>query len=671
MRNYLFFYLFALCFLSTAPVNAQSAAQMFNDAEFYYNAEEYNKALPFYLSLDSLDQENSNFKYKIGVCYINSTLDKTKAIPYLEKAIQNITGNYVEGSRKERYAPYNAYKYLGKAYHLNNELDKAIEHFQKYLTFVPPTDNAEVEDVNRQIEQCQNAKIMEAAPINITITNLGSAINTEYADYAPVVTADELNIYFTSRRQNTTGGKVSEDDGIYYEDIYLSSKKDTSWLPAVNLGEPVNSNEHEATVGISVDGQQLLIYKSKNEDIYVSKLQGSVWSEPEPFKGYINSKYWEPHASISADGTELYFTSDRPGGIGGRDIYKCKLLPTGEWGRPQNLGPTVNTIYDEDAPYIHPDGVTLFFSSRGHKTIGGFDIFFSVKSEAGWTPPQNMGYPLNTTDDDVFYFPSASNTRAYYSSIKPGGYGDKDIYLITFPDQKESQVTVFKGTVKGIFGDKVPAGVIINVTDNATGELVGTYRPNSETGKYLFILTPGRDYNISYEAAGYLFHSENMNVPIDTTYSTVEQEVEMKPIQVGQKIILKNIFFESGKADLKAESKIELDKLLKLMLALPEMSVEISGHTDAAGDENSNMVLSQKRAQAVVDFLTSHGVKLNRLTAKGYGETQPIAENYLPNKNPNKEGMAVNRRIEFKITGVTGNNQIEIEKIKIPPSHKK
>lgn len=632
---------------------ALDASKAFAKANELMLKQNYQLAIKYFTIADSLDPNNANINFKLGYCYLNSLNAKKKAEPHLIKAVQNISSKYKENSYKERGAPSIAWFYLGQAYHFNNKFDQAIEAFNKFREYINPKDLNIASEINRQIEYCINGKILTEAPVAMEVKNLGKNINTPYPEYAPVISADESVLIFTSRRNNSTGGKIA-DDGGYFEDIYISYNINGEWSKPQSIGPNINTEGHEATIGLSVDGQQLFIYKDDNGDgnIYYSKLEGDIWQVPVKLNENINSKSWETHASISSDGNTLYFTSDRKGGYGGRDIYFSRKLPNGEWGLPINLGPKINTPYDEDGPFIHPDNRTLFFSSKGHNSMGGFDVFISIKDENGnWSQAMNMGYPLNSSDDDVFYVLSADGKRAYYSSFKDDGYGEKDLYMASFTEFKEKPLALVKGTVKDAYGN-VPKDVVIIVTDNETGETIGTYIPNSKTGNYLFILPPGANYNISYEAEGYLFKSENIDIPEDADYFQINKAIELETIQIGSKIVLNNIFFDFDKTTLRDISKVELEKLTKLLTQNPKITVEISGHTDAKGNEDYNLKLSQGRAQAVVNYLINQGIDKNRMVAKGYGKSNPIAPNYNPDGTENPEGMQLNRRVELKVTGI-------------------
>ena len=621
-----------------------------------YSKECYRDVLPLYIDLYKQDTANRNLAFKVGVCYLSSRTERAKAIPYFKKAVLDVTSNYKESSYKEKKSPLIAYKFLGDAYHLNYQFDEAIEIYEKYISVMASenkTDKVLSEETNRKIEMCKTGKRLVANPVKIKIENLGNALNSAYADYSPVITGDQKTLFFTSRRPETTGLQ-KDDDCNYMEDIYMSTKTSTGWSKAVNIGPPINTEWHEASVGISPDGQTILIYKDDEGDgnIYSTSLDGDKWSTPVKLNDNINSKYWEPSATISADGNKLYFTSDKPGGYGGRDLYVSKRSPLGDWAKAENLGPTINTAFDEDAPFIHPDGVTLSFSSNGHNTMGGFDIFTSLLSSDGtWSETVNVGYPINTTDDDIFYVVSPDGLKAYFSSFREDGFGEKDNYVATFLEKKETPLTLIKGVVNDESG--FPAkNVEIAVTDNENGEVVGIYHTNSKTGKFLFILTPGKNYNITYQAKDHLFYSENMEIPKESNYYEIDRAVLLNPIIVGSKITLNNIFFDFDKATLRPLSNVELKNLYLLMRDNPNMKVQISGHTDSKGSDSYNQQLSETRAQAVVNSLTKAGISGDRMKAKGYGKKMPASPNIKSDGSDFPEGRQLNRRVELEITQI-------------------
>jgi len=626
------------------------------DEALTYSKGGYSAALPLILSLYKEDTLNMNLAFKLGVCYLSSKRHRIDAIAYFSKAITAITNNYEGSSYKERNAPLISYKFMGDAYHLNYQFDEAIAVYKKYIAEMAEnknTDKAMLDEANRKIEMCKTAKILVASPVKVKIENLGVTVNSIYADYSPVLSADQQTLFFTSRREGSTGGQKDEE-GNFFEDIYSSTKTKTGWSMATGIGAPINTDGNEATVGLSPDGQTILIYKDDNGDgnIYSTSLNGDVWAKPVKLNENINSKYWEPSAFISADGSTLYFTSDRPGGYGGRDLYTSKLSPEGDWAKAVNMGPAINTAFDEDAPFIHPDGVTLYFSSNGHNTMGGFDIFTSLLSDDGtWSEPMNVGYPINTPDDDIYYVVSPDGLKAYFSSFRENGFGEKDNYMATFLAKKETPLTLMQGVVNDESG-KVAQDVVITVTDNVSGQVVGVYRTNSKTGKFLFILVPGKNYNITYQAKGHLFNSENMEIPKQSNYYEINRAVSLNPIQVGSKIVLNNIFFDFDKATLRPLSNVELKNLLMLMKSNPNMKVEISGHTDSKGSAEYNQKLSEARAQAVVASLTASGISADRMQAKGYGKSMPAAANKNADGTDNPEGRQLNRRVELKITQI-------------------
>ncbi|MDQ3048645.1 MAG: hypothetical protein M3R27_13940, partial [Bacteroidota bacterium] len=443
-RNVLWFCLFLFPFGMAAGKSKlieSDYKKIYAQAEQLFINENYPAALPLYLSLDSMSAGNANIKFKVGFCYLNSPTYKTKSIPYFEESLKNIARKYEEGEIKEKQAPLSTYYYIAKAYHLNYEFDKAIEMYEKYKTTLgidDPKMAKEIADINHDIETCGYGKELIKYPKKVIVNNLGAGINTKYPEYSPVVSLDEQTLIFTTRREGADS-KVKLPNGQYFEDIYMSTFVDEKWTPAVSIGSNINSKGHEATVNLSADGQKLLIFKEEGGgNIHVSELKGNSWGVTERIPAPINTSDWESHACFSADNRVLYFISDRPGGLGGRDVYKCLRLPNGEWGPAQNLGNNINTKYDEDGVFIHPDGKQIFFSSKGHNSMGGFDIFTSIVDDenGNWSIPVNYGYPVNTTDDDVFMVTTPDGRRSFFTSDKEGGFGEKDIYMITFPEHE-------------------------------------------------------------------------------------------------------------------------------------------------------------------------------------------------------------------------------------------
>jgi len=624
----------------------------YESAETYFRTGNFSEALYIYMELYDADENNFNLCYKLGACYLKIMKGKEKAVLYLEKAVTAASPNYNEDSYEERRSPLLTHKLLGEAYHRCGKFDLAIASFEKFIKAESISKNRNdemLDETDRKIEMCITAKKLIDTPVNVKIENMGRNVNSPFPDYSPVFTADQSTMIFTSGRPGNVGGKTY-NGGKYFEDIYISNKTDSGWSQAMNIGPPINTVDNEASVGISADGQEILIYKDDMGDgnIYSTSLHGNTWTTPKKLNAHINSKYWEPSAFITADGNTLYFTSDRPGGYGGRDLYKSTKDSRGEWGKATNLGSSINTPYDEDAPFMHPDGVTLYFSSNGHKTMGGFDIFESKQlSDGNWDKPVNVGYPINSPDDDVFYVVSPSKKTAYYTSIREEGYGEKDNYMITFPDVKETSLALQKGVVSD--SNLLAKNIKITITDNETQEVVGVYHPNSKTGKYLFILTPGKNYNISYEADGFLFYSENRYIDKEANYNEVTKAVKLVPIADGAKVVLNNIFFDFDKAVLHSYSNVELNRVYDFLIKHPNLSIEIAGYTDSKGDDEYNKKLSTERAMAVVNYLLEKGIKKERLIGVGRGKADPLAPNQNADGSDNPDGRQMNRRVELKI----------------------
>lgn len=623
----------------------------------------FTLAIDHYLKAQTFNPNNAMLNYKLGNCYLNSP-DKKKSISYLESAV-----------KLNLKVAADLHYLLGQAYHFNYEFEKAITEYSTYKESLSPTELAKLaKEVEKKTTEATYGKDLIKNPVRVFIDNLGSSINTIYPEYSPIITADESMLFFTSRRENTTGGEKDPLDFKYFEDIYLSYSIGGTWNPVQNPGKPLNTDTHDATVGLSADGQTLLIYKGENGgDIYECKLDGNEWGKPDRLPKTINTNYHESGASFGPDGRTLYFVSDKSGGFGGNDIYMSKKSAKDKWTEPVNLGNVINTEYDEEGVFMHPDGKTIYFSSKGHKTMGGYDIFKSEFKDGKWSEPENIGYPINTTDDDVFFTISASGLHGYYSSAMPGGNGGQDIYMVTIlgaakpaidntednllasltspvsetviestVEIKSNQLTLLKGI---IVDDKTsdPLSATIELTDNIKNEVIASFQSNSATGKYLVSLPSGVNYGIAVKAEGYLFHSENFDIPASTGFREEVKDIRMKKIEVGNKIVLNNIFFDFDKATLRTESKAELDRLTTMLNDIQTLKIEISGHTDNIGSAAYNKTLSENRAKAVVDYLVKAGILADRLTFKGYGFDQPIAT------NDTDEGRQQNRRTEFKV----------------------
>lgn len=522
---------------------------------------------------------------------------------------------------------------MAAALQLDHQFDKAIEYYQK----------SDVGGTNRKltsklIKECEYGKKYKANPVDAKVTNAGPLVNTEHNEYLPYITADRSRLFFTSRRPGSTGGKKAED-GLLFEDIYMCYNKGGAWDAPQNVSS-LNTDGHDACVGISEDGQTMFVYKGTNGgDLYMSELKGKNWSKPEALP--FNSPGFESTASLSPDGRTLYFVYAGTS-AGNRDIYVCNRTAGGVWSKPRKLE-SVNTEYDEDSPFIHPDGKTLYFSSKGHSTMGGYDIFKCTKTATGWSTPENLGYPINTAGDEIYFVLAADGKVGFYSSDKEGGLGKQDIYSIRMPvPEREPELELLSGVVKDATTNQAIEAEI-TITDNTTKEIVSKARSNAEDGKYLVAIPCGKNYGIAIEKKGHLFHSENVNLPCTQGYKEIKKEIKLVDAKPGAKVVLRNIFFDTGKSDLRPESATELQRLIKLLNENPALKIEVSGHTDNIGDAKINQSLSEQRAVSVVNFLVAAGISKTRLVSKGYGSSQPI------DGNDSETGRQNNRRTEFKI----------------------
>lgn len=626
------------------PTGFKEAYKNLQEGDEKYYTHFYTDALDKYLAANKFNPNNAELNAKIGDCYMHSP-DKTKATTYFNTAIKlnkDIDGYY--------------YFMLGKSYHFNNDFDDAIKYYKLSKNKKSKIDNNISTKADKGIKACVYAKKLIADPKNVKIKSLSEAINTENEEYVPVITADESELFFTSRRASTTGGGTDASLADYYEDIYYSTLENGKWSDAKNMGSPVNSEFHDATVGLSLDGQKLFLYRDNKKgvgNIYVSEKKGNEWSEPTELPEPINSKNQETSACYSPDGNTIYFVSNRPDGKGGKDIYKATKNKEGVWGDAENLGSVINTADDEDAIFLHPDGKTLYFSSKGHPTMGGYDIFKSSYNKGIWSKPENLGYPINSADDDVCFVLTASGDYGYYTSIKAEGKGKRDIYRVAFLDEiNKPKLTLLKGTVTDSKTGK-PLSSKIEIYDNTEDKLVGTFESNSATGKFMVSLPAGKDYGISVKAKGYLFYSENFNIPDDAAFQVVEKHIKLDKLEVGKKVVLNNIFYDYNKATLRESSANELNKVIELLNANPKMKIEFSAHTDSRGGDAYNEKLSQERAQSCMDYLVGKGIAKTRLIAKGYGETQLIITDAeiekLTSEIAKEEAHQKNRRSEFKI----------------------
>ncbi|MBK9284494.1 MAG: PD40 domain-containing protein [Sphingobacteriaceae bacterium] len=520
--------------------------EYFMEGSYLMLEENYIQAKDNFQAAYEIDSTSANIHYLIGVCYLRSATQKASAERHLEMAVKSVNKGYKIDDYNEKSTPPLAHFYYGQALHINYKFEEALEQYNKFEKFVGPNDKDWKKMLEHHRMYSKNAKTAVEGPINIKITNLGDSINSIYPEYSPVLSSDERMLIYTTRRPNTTGG-LKDFSGQYNEDIVVSYKDDQgNWSSPQSISENINTSGMEASINLSADGQTLIMYKDIGEgmsgNIYYSTFDGKGWTALKTFGSDVNSKYHESHACLSGDGHVLFFASDRPGGYGGSDIYRCLKLPNGQWSKAFNMGPTINTEYDEDGAFIHPDGHTFFFASKGHKSMGGYDIMFATLNEEDrFDYVTNMGYPINTTDDDVFYVTSPDGKRGYLSSAHEGGFGEKDLYMITIEGTKEKPLALFKGQIIPAEGEKLPEDLIIQVTNKNTGEIVGTYRPKVVNGVFSTILPPGVEYNFSYQSGdGEEFYNEDVFVSEELTYQEIKREVNLEPVKLMGKVKAKH-----------------------------------------------------------------------------------------------------------------------------------
>ncbi|WP_052429993.1 OmpA family protein [Sporocytophaga myxococcoides] len=633
-----------LFFASFTKANGQSRAvkKLEQEATSYYQTEQFQKALVLYERLDSLKPGDAEIPYRIGVCKFNLQ-HRRESLPYFQRA------------QNQGYSFLDLNYYLGRISHLNHQFDEAINYYKSYQISLSDTLTAKtkVKDrlpVEEYIEMCQIGKELVKDTLTLEVKNMGPGINSSYPDIVPLTSADGSTLVFTSRRASTTGGKIDIQDNHYYEDIYISYKDSLGkWRTPVDLVS-LNTELHDACIGISPDGHKLFLYRShigkvRSGSIMVSTLEGNHWSEPILLDESFNNINWEPGATIAiaADEKTIFFSSDRLGGFGGSDIYGVRMDASGKWGQPYNLGRKINSEFDEKPTYLSIDNKTLFFSSNGHKSMGGFDILTSVYDDVNkeWSTPENAGYPINTADDEDNFIWSADGTKGYFSSSRPDSYGESDIYVINRP-HPTSNLALVKGTVLDEETGK-PVSATISVVNNNNQEKIGFYNSNSLTGQYTLALPHGTNYGITVEANGYMFHSENINIDTKNPFFEITKNIKLESLKAGNSIVLNNMFFDFNKSELKKESKSELERLVTFLKEHPELKIELSGHTDNVGKAKYNKKLSEKRATAVLKYLAEKGIGKRRMVAKGYGSTMPIST------NENERGRQLNRRTEMKI----------------------
>ncbi len=622
-------------------------AQVLNDSELTTSQKAlkwYKKAIAYYQRNDLDNAE----KY----CKRSIPHDSVFILPYLllgdiyadkELPVESIK-TYKKYIRiNPEFSPL-PYYFLAKAEFSLHIYNEAYIHFNKFLEW-DNTNHVWVSEAQKLAEICSFRIIYCENPVIFQPVNLGENVNTANDEYVNSVTTDEQKLILTRKTP------VQEEKGIYSESVYVSLNRDGTWQNAYELDAGLNAYGNIGAISLSPDGMYMFFTACYTPngygscDIYCLKRNGDKWTTPKNLGPVINSGGWESQPSFSSNGRTLYFASRRPGGYGSSDIWRSELLSNGKWSKPVNLGDFINTSEAEMAPFIHPDDQTLYFSSEGHPGMGGFDIFISRKDINGnWQQPVNIGYPINTHSDEINIIVNADGGEAYISSDKLGGHGNYDIYKFSITKEiRPQRVTYLEGKVFDKETGK-SLDAIFELINLQNGNVVVKSTADANDGKFLVCLPANREYVLNVSKAGYLFHSDNFNLTGEHSASKpFIKDIPMKPIRKGESVILQNIFFETDKYLLKEKSKIELRKLADFLDQYPDLRIEIEGHTDNVGTEAYNIVLSEKRALSVYQYLIDHGIFSDRLTYKGYGYSHSV------DSNDTEEGRSRNRRTEFKV----------------------
>jgi len=604
----------------------KKAVDLFNKAMGQYDLMEYQNAIDILKSAIERDKYYIDAHDLLGQAYIKNNNLKAAEKTYF--ALNDISPDY-----------WVTYFELGKITFGMMKYDSSANWFKTFLKYkgIPNDDKLEAE---KQLKSCVFAANAIKNPVLFKPQNLGPGINTMFNEYFPTLTADEQTMFFTFM------------DGRSQEDFFVSKYRDGAWQDAINMGPPLNTPENEGASTTSADGQYLFFTMCQNPlnigscDLWLTFVKGDKWQVPIHMPDNVNSKYKETQPSLSADGKVLYFASNRTGGQGGMDIWKT-TFEKNAWTNPVNLGANINTPFDDECPFIHQDGVSLYFASDGWPGMGGRDLVMSkLQANGEWSIPENLGYPINTPGNEEGLIINRSGTTGYFSSDKktnPGHQGRVDIYSFTLPEKIRPGVASY---VKGRVYDaetKAPIKTLVELTDLSISAVAGFCKSNEKTGDFLIVIPGNKNYGMNVDAPGYLFFSENFSIKENPSSDPYLIDVPLKKIKTGQTISLYNILFDVNKFEIKSESNSELERLFVLLQTNNKIRVEIGGHTDNSGTESINQPLSQNRAKAVYDWLVKRGITTTRLAYKGYGSSVPL----MPNTS--EEGKRKNRRTEMKI----------------------
>ncbi|MES2652312.1 MAG: OmpA family protein [Bacteroidota bacterium] len=627
MYKFLVFLLLCITFQVNAQTSPIKRAQ-----ESYEDAQQFLRQSAWDEGIKYLEQAvKADPKFQAAYIQLGDVYRKIKQLP---KAVHQ----YRKAISSAVAVETRIYYVLGECELLTGNYTEAKANLLQFQSKYTGGEPDYILKTNKYLLDCDFASAALKLPVKYEPFNMGFNVNSEYRDYFPALTADGETIIF-SRVVNGN------------EDFYTSNKKDGKWQKAESLSSNINTPIfNEGAQSISPDGKYLFFTGCNRSDglgrcdIYLSRKDGNQWGKAINLGNTINSEYWESQPSISPDGNTLYFVSNRPGGIGGYDIWKSTLNDDSRWTAPINLGVGINTKFDESTPFMHSDGKTLYFSSDGWPGMGNKDIFFSTLNKDVWSKPQNLGYPINTFNEEIGLIVSADGSEGLFSSNLEGGFGELDIYRFKIPEAaKPLPVTYVKGIIRDKETKEFLAANIV-VVDLKTDMALFNDETSNETGDFLTVLPIGSIYSFDVDAPGYLFYSQHYDLSEFENKKPFEVEILLDKIKVGANVTLANIFFETNKYELLPTSMAELNLLVSFLTSNDKLNIEIEGHTDNVGDRKLNEKLAENRAKEVYSYLITNGIDKKRLTFKGYGETKPKAD------NTTEEGRMQNRRTEFIIT---------------------
>ncbi len=610
---------------------SKKAIELYTEADNFRVRGQYAKAVEMLNQAISKDKDFEEAYYRLGIT-LKEQQDLAKASDSFEKGLALAT----EGRKQ------NGYRYeLSDTYLRQGSYDKALGHINAYLQ-IEKADRSKIDQV--QVWKSQAEYGIAHAKENLAYVPkvLSDTVNCFPMQYYPTLTADNEQLVFTQRK-----GRGYDDD----EDLVVSKKdSDGQWLSPVSISDNINSKQsREGASTISADGRLLIFTLCGAKtygrcDLFESRRTGDIWGTPVNLGPTVNSSAWDAQPSLSADGQELYFVSDRKGGLGGSDIWYSKKDSTGRWGRAVNLGNVVNTKYQETSPFIHVNNRNLYFASNGHPGFGGLDIYVSERMDKKWSKPSNLGAPLNNYEDQFSFFVTADGLTGYYSKDEANKLNDTKLYSTPLPEPV--QVAYYSNLVKGhvrAAGTLQPLQANVELYDIQKNERVSIVQSDSITGEYAIVLTKGSEYALYCTSSGYLFKSLSFNYSEMGHTGPIVRDIVLDPIKADAISVLNNVFFDTDKFDLKDKSQTELQEVVRFLAANPAIRVEIGGHTDNVGSPSYNTQLSLRRAQAVADYLVRQGVASARIVQKGYGAEKPARP------NDTEENRQANRRIEFKV----------------------